>query len=71
MLRLELGGKKFVVEAAVSEILPVSVLLGRDVPELVKMVKGGYGPGTQGKGMEEAMLTTRAQKRELEREAKA
>ena len=70
-VEIAVGGKEFVVEAAVSETLPVSVLLGGDVPELVKMVKDGCSPDTQGKGMEEVMVTTRAQKRVQEREAKA
>ena len=70
-VEIEVGGKRFVVEAAVSATLPVSVLLGRDVPELVKMVKTRCGSVTRGKRMEEVMVTTRAQKKEQEREAKA
>ena len=37
---LEVQGVTVTVEAAVSEILPQSVLLGTDVPELMSLLKG-------------------------------
>ena len=37
-VEIRVGEKGFLVEAAVSETLPVSVVLGRDVPELLDML---------------------------------
>ena len=38
-LDIELGGSTFTVEAAVTDHLPVSVLLGKDGPELMQLLK--------------------------------
>ena len=43
-VELELDGVAVQVEAAVSESLPVSVLLGTDVPELGKLLQ--FNPST-------------------------
>ena len=52
----------FVVVAGVSESLPVSVLLGRDVPQLVCLRERGDHEGNPGTESEEALVvTTRAQ----------
>lgn len=51
-IEIEIGGRSFTVEAAVVEKLPVSVLLGRDVPELVKLLQ--EPPGREAQEMQEA-----------------
>ena len=63
MVDIEVRGKKMAVEAAVSETLPMSVLLGTDVPELGELL-GATSPE------EEALVVlTRAQaKRQQEEE---
>ena len=42
-VKLEVQGVTVTVEAAVSETLPQSVLLGTDVPELLSLLKGNEG----------------------------
>ena len=54
-VRLEIDGLSLPVTAAVAERLPVSVLLGTDVPELEKLI--GQHPQPQS----EALVVTRAQ----------
>ena len=69
-IEIEIGGRSFPVEAAVVEKLPVSVLLGRDVPELVKLLQ--EPPGREAQEMREAeamVVTTRAQKKQQEEAA--
>ena len=39
-VEIEIGERSFTVEAAVVEKLPVSVLLRRDIPELVQVTTG-------------------------------
>ena len=60
-VRLEVGGKSFQVEAAVTDRLPVTVLLGTDVPLLSELL---------GKEMEvrteDAMVVTRARSKKLQ-----
>ena len=58
-------GARYVVEAAVAEKLPVSVLLGRDVPELVSL-RGGQGSDTPASRTEAMAVLTQAQRRQLE-----
>ena len=41
---VRLAGKSYPIVAAVSESLPVSVLLGRDVPVLTKLLRGAHPP---------------------------
>ena len=65
-VELEVGGAKFQVQAAVSDKLPVSVLLGTDVPELGKLLLANPSV-VQTSGMEEALVMTRAQVKEKER----
>ena len=67
-IRMEVGGCKFEVEAAVSTALPVSVLLGGDVPELKQLI--GNNMQSRPTDAEDVMVVvTRAQaKRQLEEE---
>ena len=67
-VELELDGAKMKVKAAVSDTLPVSVLLGTDVPELGRLLRAN--PSTvRTEGVEEALVvTTRAQQRKKETE---
>jgi len=62
-VKLELDGVQRRMKAAVSDTLPVSVLLGTDVPELGLLLR--TNPSTiHTEGVEEALLvTTRAQSR--------
>ena len=60
-LELEIDGLPIKVEAAVSETLPVAVLLGRDVPELTQLL----GAKDESQEPEEVMVVvTRAQARQ-------
>ena len=59
-LEIEIGGSTFVVEAGVTDHLPVSVLLGKDVPELTQLLE-------QSKGLD-ALVVTRAQDKRQRRE---
>lgn len=68
---MKLGGITLKVTAAVSETLPVSVLLGTDVPELGQWLSTD-ARAVHSTTMEEAMaVTTRAQARRKEEEASA
>ena len=52
-IKVQLGGMAFMVEAAVSEHLPMSILLGMDVPQLVELLNGvGREPGLNSNGGE-------------------
>ena len=58
-VEIQVGEGCYMVEAAVSKTLPVSVLLGRDVPELVYLISNPVGVSPQ----EDAMaVMTRTQK---------
>ena len=39
-IEVQLGGVVFMMEAAVSDRLPMSVLFGTDVPQLVELLNG-------------------------------
>ena len=66
-LGLEVDGISIPVEAAVSESLPVPVLLGRDVPQLASLL--GKPVGAELQSEEVMVVVTRAQaKRLLEEE---
>ena len=67
-IRMEVGGHKFEVEAAVSTTLPASVLLGGDVPELKQLI--GNNMQSRPTDAEDVMIVvTHAQaKRQLEEE---
>ena len=54
------------MEAAVSANLPVPVLLGRDVPELIKILQASKLPGLR--STELSLATTRAQAQRQENE---
>lgn len=60
-----MGGQVLAVEAGVSRMLPVSVLLGTDVLQLVNLLSGEKGGVEAGEGMPDEALavTTRAQTR--------
>ena len=48
LVEIHVGEKVYQVEAAVSEKLPVSVVLGRDIPDLVELLCDDFrsiGPG--------------------------
>lgn len=54
-MELDIEGTKVLVQAAVSENLPVSVLLGTDVPELGEMLR--VNPSlVQTEGMETVLV---------------
>ena len=68
-VELELDGTAVEVEAAVSDNLPVSVLLGTDVPELGRLLQSN--PSTvHSTGVERALVVTRAQARAREEQEK-
>ena len=65
-VNVSVGGVAFVVRAALSETLPVSVLLGTDVPQLGRLLS--INPLTvHTDDIGEAMVVTRAQAQESER----
>ena len=67
-VNMEIDGRAFVVEAAVSATLPVSVLLGGDVPEL-KLLIGDNRQKKSTDSEDVMVVVTRAQaKRQLEEE---
>ena len=64
-IEVQLGGMAFMVEAAVSDRLPMSVLLGTDVPQLVELLNGvGREPGLDSDGGEamDVLVMTRSQR---------
>ena len=65
-VELEVDGARFQVQAAISDRLPVSVLLGTDVPQL-DMLLQNHPFMTQTNGIEEAFVMTRAQLKEKQR----
>ena len=68
-VEIRVGGSQYLLEAEVSERLPVAVLLGRDVPGLANLLnRGSRIKDTE--QVEEAMaVTTRAQRQREEKEA--
>ena len=66
---MELEGLKMKVTAAVSDRLPVSVLLGTDTPELSRLLRSDLAT-THTTAVEEALVMTRAQQRVQEKEEK-
>eukprot|EP00731_Ephydatia_muelleri_P025636 Em0017g719a len=70
MVDLVVDGVPLTVEAAVSKTLPVSVLLGTDVPELVRFLRTDSKDSRNFGGCEALMMVTRAgaKKREAEKE---
>ena len=68
-VEVRVGGSQYLLEAAVSERLPVAVLLGRDVPGLANLLNRG-SPIKDTEQVEEAMaVTTRAQRQREEKKA--
>jgi hypothetical protein len=68
------GGATFSVEAAVADKLPVSVLLGTDVPEMLDLLSCSQGTGKSEDldRVEDVVgVTTRAQQKKQEQEATA
>ena len=64
-IEVQLGGMAFRVEAAVSDRLPMSVLLCTDVPQLVELLNGvGREPGLDSDGGEamDVLVMTRSQR---------
>ena len=59
-IEVEVGGRQLVVQAAVADKLPVSMLLGRDVPEMGRLLRK---EGDVNVVPQKAMVVTRAQKR--------
>ena len=71
-IAVDIGSRRFVVKAGVSRTLPVPVLLGRDVPELLQLLEGesSTAPEPQESETEDVLAaTTRAQERRRENEA--
>uniref|UniRef100_A0A1X7VDJ8 Protein kinase domain-containing protein n=1 Tax=Amphimedon queenslandica TaxID=400682 RepID=A0A1X7VDJ8_AMPQE len=67
-MEIKLGSDRMVVTAAVADCLPVSVLLGVDVPDLGKLLHGEHGV-MHSHGVEEALVvTTRSRARQEERD---
>ena len=69
-VELQIDGWKISTEAAVSDTLPMAVLLGTDVPELPQLL--GSGPlGSEEESIADALVvSTRAQRRRQEAEQK-
>ena len=65
-VRIEVEGRMCKVEAVVSANLPVPVLLGRDVPELIEILQASKLPGPR--STELSLATTRAQAQRQENE---
>ena len=63
---VEVDGKVIKVDAAVSESLPVSVLLGTDVPELTELLKGVTMERAQSEDTLVVMTRARAKREERE-----
>ena len=65
-IEIQLGGVAFIVEAAVSDWLPMSVLLATDVPQLVELLIG-VGQQTEPNGdsgqARDVLVMTRSQQR--------
>ena len=70
MVDLVVDGVPLTVEAAVSKTLPVSVLLGTDVPELVRFLRADSKDSRNFGGCETLIMVTRAgaKKQEAEKE---
>ena len=66
---VEIDGQAFEVQAAVADRLPLSMLLGTDVPHLSKLVSGQLG-GKSPHQVEEALVVTRARARQQSEEEK-
>ena len=60
-VKMEVDGRQIQVEAAVSDTLPVSVLLGTDVAELGELLGKGISEKVQGQKDDVWVVTTRAQ----------
>ena len=59
-IKVSVGGENLSVRAAVSKTLPASVLLGRDVPELMSLLGSNAAPDAPSLAL---AATTRAQRR--------
>ena len=69
-VELQLGGVVFTVEAAVSDRLPMSVLLGTDVPQLAELLNGvgqETGPKDDGGEARDVLVVTRSQQEARQR----
>ena len=68
-LELEVSGRTIQVEAAVSETLPMAVLLETDVPELPELLGNGLHGEQKGHPTENSLaVSTRAQKKKQRKE---
>ncbi|ETW98513.1 MAG: hypothetical protein ETSY2_42715 [Candidatus Entotheonella gemina] len=67
-VKISVGGEELNVRAAVSKTLPASVLLGRDVPELMGLLGNNGGKATTATPALALAATTRAQARQQHRE---
>ena len=65
-VHVQVDGIEFTIRSTLSQILPVSVLLGTDVPDLGRLLTRP-GVGTSHSEPAEAMVVTRAQAREREK----
>ena len=65
-VQIEVEGSSFTVEVGVADCLPVSVLLGKDVPEVVRLT---HKRGHVNQETDALVVTTRAQAKRQEREA--
>ena len=63
-VRIEVEGKSLEVQAAVADCLPVAVLLGTDVPQLVNLLAGEMPQASTA----DAMVVTRARARQQQEE---
>ena len=70
-VKMEIDGRQIQVEAAVSNTLPVSVLLGTDVAELGELLGGGVLEKVRGQKDDAWVVTTRAQAKRQEAEEEA
>ena len=70
-VKMEIDGRQIQVEAAVSNTLPVSVLLGTDVAELGELLGGGVLEKVRRQKDDTWVVTTRAQAKRQEAEEEA
>ena len=65
-VKLEIDGHQIVMEAAISENLPMDVLLGTDVPELPKLLGAGVLPAGEEPVADAMAVSTRGQMKQRE-----
>ena len=66
VVKINIGGKDIITQAAVSSTLPASALLGWDIPQLMSLVEEESGTKDEGKDEDALAVMTRAAQRRKE-----